>query len=240
MLNNKNICSADLRWLGSGPMVRCCVTNITPLIWRLTLTSPSSDGLSESRGEEISFPCSSLRTAFSFFTRGFLFFTLTFRRRKMNAWGSLIQIKGKPLSVGELHTDRVIPPPLTWTHLRCPALFSAASGDTPLGPVTVWPGAFYWGHPAGSKHKNVIVRLCPLAQIKRLTRVHNKCVSKTLSGLTSWLFIEKIVIHTLKGRCCLYWLECERFFIHIFLFTTLKRWHTFLFLNCTYNKEKWK
>jgi len=43
-----------------------------------TLTSPSSDGLSDRRGEEMSLPCSSLRILFSFLTRGFLFFTLTF------------------------------------------------------------------------------------------------------------------------------------------------------------------
>lgn len=121
------------------------------LLW-LTLTSPSSDGLSDRRGEEMSLPCSSLRIL-SFFTRGFLFLTLTFRGRDWVSYymwvvGVFVEIRTVWRSYSMINIS--IPLPLFWTSLYCLVLFSAAWEDTQLSPVTAWPEASCLDHLAES------------------------------------------------------------------------------------------
>lgn len=116
----------------------------------LTLTSPSSDWLSECRGEESSFPCSSLTLGalFSFFTRGFLFFSLPWLKHRTS--------QGKPIATAaswghfpppehcanscrscRLAGNLISPNPSVTAEITCPLLLlvsPAISQPLPLKP----------------------------------------------------------------------------------------------------------
>lgn len=159
-----------------------------PLQRSLTLTSPSSDGLSDSRGEATSLPWSSLRILFSFFTRGFLFFALTFweEQRVRRTVCSLQHwaYRGRAPS-GEQKSQfseitGSLPPPQFWTRLCYLALFSAAWGDTRLSPAAAWPAASCSDHLGESAQRREKVEKKLLSEPNRPVQPQTKLAARLL------------------------------------------------------------